>query len=93
MGKLHNNKIAIVTGGTRGIGRAVVLALAREGCHVAFTYAKSRPDADSLVAEVMKLGRAALPVPVDVRDFESSQQFVEGVKEEFGGSYWCNDKN
>lgn len=78
------NKVAIVTGGTRGIGRSVVIALAKEGADLVFTYIKSQNLADSLIEEVDRIGRRAIPVQMDVRDFESSKMLVERVKEEFG---------
>src|SRR4030066_2207400 len=82
--KLLLNKVAIITGGTRGIGRAIVLALAKEGADSLFTYAKNRDMADSLVAEVSRIGRKAIPLQMDVCNFESSKLIIEKVKEEFG---------
>lgn len=79
------DKIAIVTGGTRGIGREIVLMLAREGADVAFTYLKSAQEADKLVSEVKGLGRKCQGVAVDARDFEKAREFVEKVKAEMGG--------
>jgi len=66
------DKVAIVTGGTRGIGRSIVISLAKEGAHIAFTYIKNQSLADSLVEEVSKIGRRAIPMQMDVRDYESS---------------------
>ncbi len=82
--KLLLNKVAIVTGGTRGIGRSIVIALAKEGADTAFTYVKNPALADSLVDEVKEVGRRALPAQIDVRDFENAKIFVDKVKEEFG---------
>jgi 3-oxoacyl-[acyl-carrier protein] reductase len=78
------NKVAIVTGGTRGIGRAIVLALCREGADCAFTYTKNPAAAESLVQEIRSMGRRATPLQLDVRDFEGAKTFVEEVKKEFG---------
>ncbi len=78
-------KVAIVTGGTRGIGREIVLMLAREGADVAFTYLKSGQEAEKLVNEVKGLGRRCLGVAVDVRDFEKAKEFIEKVKNELDG--------
>lgn len=77
-------KVAIVTGGTRGIGRSIVIALANEEVDIAFTYVKNKSLADSLVEEVSKIGRRAVPIQMDVRDYEGSKTLVEKVKEEFG---------
>lgn len=78
------DKVAIVTGATRGIGRSIVLALSREGADAAFTYRKNKNLADNVVKEVQGLGRKALPVQLDVRDFDGTKAFVENVKDEFG---------
>lgn len=81
---LFVNKVAIVTGGTRGIGRSIVLALCREGADCAFTYTKNPTAAESLVKEVQSIGRRAVPFQLDVRDFEGAKTFIEEVKKEFG---------
>ncbi len=78
------DKVAIVTGGTRGIGRAIVLALCEEGADCAFTYASNRSAAESLAEEIRRMGRRPLPVQLDVRDFEGAKTLVERVKQEFG---------
>lgn len=81
---LLKDKVAIVTGGTRGIGRAIVLRLARSGAHVAFTYLKSSPEAEALAQEVEKLGSRCLALQTDVCDFDKSRQLIEKVKNDFG---------
>jgi 3-oxoacyl-[acyl-carrier protein] reductase len=78
------NKVAIVTGGTRGIGRSIVLALCREGADCAFTYTKNPAAAESLAKEVQIMGRRATPFQLDVREFEGAKTFIEEVKREFG---------
>jgi 3-oxoacyl-[acyl-carrier protein] reductase len=78
------NKVAIVTGGSRGIGRSIVVALCREGADCAFTYTKNSDAAESLAQEVRRIGRRAMPFQVDVRDFEGTKTFVESVKKELG---------
>jgi len=78
------NKVAVVTGGTRGIGRSIVLALCREGADCAFTYAKNPAAAESLAKEVQIMGRRATPFQLDVREFEGAKTFIEEVKKEFG---------
>jgi len=81
---LFKDKVAIVTGGTRGIGKALVLMLAQEGADVAFTYAKSVEDAQKLSTEITKLGRKPLALQMDVTDFDKAKELVEKVKETFG---------
>ncbi|MCR4337627.1 MAG: SDR family NAD(P)-dependent oxidoreductase, partial [Candidatus Omnitrophica bacterium] len=79
------DKIAIVTGGARGIGRAIVLMLAQEGCHVAFNYTKSEDAAKSLVEEAQKLGVRCHASRVDIKSFDAVKQWIEEIKKEFGG--------
>lgn len=81
---LFHDKVAIVTGGTRGIGRAIVLALCREGADCAFTYTKNPAAAELLAKEVRSIGRRAVPFQLDVRDFEGAKTLIEEIKKEFG---------
>jgi len=76
---------AIVTGGTRGIGKAIVLELARGGANVAFNYSKSAEEAENLKAEVESLGVKAFAEQCDVAKTEAAADFVGKVKETFGG--------
>jgi 3-oxoacyl-[acyl-carrier protein] reductase len=76
--------VAIVTGGTRGIGRSIVLAICEAGADCAFTYSNNRDAAESISEKVRRLGRRALPVQLDVRDFEGAKTLVDTVKTEFG---------
>ena len=79
-----SNKTAIVTGGTRGIGRAIVLELAKNGCNVAFNYSKSDDLANELLKEIEALGVKAMAKKADVSDFESAKNMVKEVKDNFG---------
>lgn len=79
-----SNKTAIVTGGTRGIGRAIVLELAKNGCNVAFNYSKSDDLANELVKEIEALGVKSMAKKADVSDFESAKDMVKEVKDNFG---------
>ena len=83
--KQFEGKSAIVTGGTRGIGRAIVLELARHGANVAFNFSKSADEAEKLKAEIEALGVKALAAQCDVANSEASAEFVKQVTAEFGG--------
>ena len=77
-------KSALVTGGSRGIGRAIVLRLARQGADVAFSYKGNEAAATATAAEVAALGRRALPVQADVRDPDDAERLVKATLEAFG---------
>jgi 3-oxoacyl-[acyl-carrier protein] reductase len=76
-------KIVLVTGGARGIGRAITLALAKSGADVAFTYRSSGQLAESLVSEVKAMGRRVLPLEADATSMKSAVEVVEKVVAEF----------
>src|SRR5260221_657702 len=77
-------KVAIVTGASRGIGRATALALARAGCRVTVNYRSGQPDAEQLAAEIRQLGGAALLARCDVADHEAVERMVAETVAEFG---------
>jgi 3-oxoacyl-[acyl-carrier protein] reductase len=74
----------IITGATRGIGRAIALEAACRGANVAFNYLKSEPQAAELKDRIETLGVKALPFKVDVGDLKSVREMVNAVKKEFG---------
>lgn len=82
--KSLEGKVAIVQGGSRGIGAAIVRRLAREGAAVAFTYASSAARADALVAEVTANGGKCLAICADSADVAALQQGVRQAAEHFG---------
>ena len=83
--KQFTGKSAIVTGGTRGIGKAIVQELAKRGANVAFNYAKSADEAEKLKAEIEILNVKVFAAQCDVADTEASAAFVKAVTAEFGG--------
>jgi 3-oxoacyl-[acyl-carrier protein] reductase len=78
------DQVALVTGGSRGIGRGIVKAFAKEGARVAFVFRGSKEAADSLVAEVAAAGGAALALQADVTSPDDAQRSVERVEKEWG---------
>jgi 3-oxoacyl-[acyl-carrier protein] reductase len=78
------NQVAIVTGGTRGIGRAIVLDLAANGANVALNYRKSVDLAAELAETIQGMGRRAMVVQADVSSFDDAQAMVRKVLDEFG---------
>jgi 3-oxoacyl-[acyl-carrier protein] reductase len=77
-------KVALVTGGSRGIGRAIARAFAAEGAKVAIVYRGSKEAAESLVHELKLNGGTALAVQTDVTDPAATQHCVEHVEKELG---------
>lgn len=82
--KLLEGKVALVTGATRGIGRAIALKFAENGANVAFTYLSSSAAAESLVAEIEALGVRAVAYASNAADFDGAHSVVEQVLAEFG---------
>jgi 3-oxoacyl-[acyl-carrier protein] reductase len=79
-----SGKSAVVTGGSRGIGRAIVIRLATQGADVAFSYRGNEAAAKETAAAVETLGRKALPVQGDVSQPEAADALVKAALEAFG---------
>ena len=73
------NKIALVTGGSRGIGRAIALALAEEGANIGFTFKSAVDAAERVKMEIEAKGSKALAIQSDAKDIHSAQQVVDQV--------------
>jgi enoyl-[acyl-carrier protein] reductase III len=79
-----SGKYAVVTGGGRGIGRGIVLALAQAGMHVAFSYLRRREAAQATLEEIRRYDPLAFASRANVADPEALRAFVDEVKERFG---------
>ena len=82
--KNFTGRAAIVTGATRGIGRAIAVELAKRGANVAFNYAQSAAAAETLRAELEALGVRVFATQGDVANTSAAAEIVKRVKEEFG---------
>ncbi len=82
--------VALVTGGSRGLGKDVVLSVAGRGTDVIFTYLSNKADADALVAEVEAMGRRAAALRLDVGDAVTFEAFAEQVRGLLRG--WGTDR-
>lgn len=75
----------LVTGGSRGIGKATVLALVRSGAYVAFTYGHDRAAAEEVLSEAAaEVGGRAIAVQASVQDYKRARQVIEEVQQELG---------
>ncbi|HOP43410.1 MAG TPA: 3-oxoacyl-[acyl-carrier-protein] reductase [Flavobacteriales bacterium] len=81
---LLTGKTALVTGGTRGIGRGIVERFVEEGADVAFTYVSSPDKANALAEELAKSGRKVVAIQSDAGDFNAAQAAVDQAVTEFG---------
>jgi len=82
------NKIALVTGGSRGLGRNMAISLAKKGIDVVLTYHSNQPEADKVVAEIQALGQKAAAFQLDAGNSKSFDDFfkqvIEHLKEKTG---------
>ena len=79
-----SGKIAIVTGGSRGLGQNTVLHLAKRGVHSILTYVSNLEEADKAVAEVNKAGAKAIALKLDIGDIDSIELFLKQLSEALG---------
>lgn len=79
-----SGKVAIVTGGSRGIGRAICLALAEAGADILLNYSRSDKEADKVKKEIEKFGRKCVTVRANVGNFQQAQGLGKAVMSHFG---------
>ncbi|MGF1460086.1 MAG: 3-oxoacyl-[acyl-carrier-protein] reductase [Leptolyngbyaceae cyanobacterium] len=78
------DKVAVITGGSRGIGRATALALAHAGAYVVVNYARSSRAADEVVAEIERDGGQAIAVQADVSEMEQAEALIKAAMDKWG---------
>lgn len=83
----ESTRIALVTGGNRGLGRSTALALAAEGTDVVLTYRSHPDEADAVVAEIEALGRRAVALPLDVTDTSAFAAFADTLRSTLGTAF------
>ncbi len=81
---LLTNKVALITGATRGIGRAMALEMAKEGANIVFTYRSSVEKAATLTEALNGLGIKAVGYQSDASDFAAAQKLIKSIIKEFG---------
>lgn len=82
--KLLENKVALITGATRGIGRGIALKFAENACNVAFTYVSSESKAIELENELIQFGVKAKGFKADAADFSMAEKVVDEIIKEWG---------
>ncbi len=83
----HANKIALVTGASRGLGRAIALRLARSGADLIITYRERRDEATAVATEIEKLGRKAAVLQLDAARTETFAAFADAVRAALGATW------
>lgn len=87
----HQDKIALVTGSSRGLGRNIALRLARSGADIVVTYRSGRAEAEAVVAEIVALGRQAVALRLDVSDSKTFAVFATELKSALS-SVWGRER-
>src|SRR5690606_6795805 len=83
-------RIAVITGGSRGLGRNAAIRLAEAGTDVVITYRNNRQEAENVVAEIRKRSRIAAALPLDVSKVATFDTFVEQLRDTLH-QHWARD--
>ena len=76
---MKTQKIALVTGGSRGLGRNMAISLAKKGIDVMITYNSNRTEAEKVVSEIQSLGQKANAFQLNTSDSDSFEQFIQKI--------------
>jgi len=78
------DKVVVITGSSRGVGKALAIGFAKEGARVVVNYVKESTQAADVVSEIKKLGQQAIAIKADVADYKQVDQMIQQVLREFG---------
>ena len=81
---MEENKIALITGATRGIGKQIAITLANSGFDIVINYRKENKDLEDTKKEIEEAGRKCLAVQGDVSNYEDCERFIKEAIEKFG---------
>jgi 3-oxoacyl-[acyl-carrier protein] reductase len=82
--KLLENKVAVITGATRGIGKGIAQKFAEQGASIAFTFVSSEQKAKALEDELSQMGIKAKGYKSNAGDFNAAQELIDGIVNDFG---------
>ncbi|MDR6844955.1 SDR family oxidoreductase [Flavobacterium granuli] len=88
--EIRNNKIALVTGGSRGLGKDMALNLAKKGLDIVLTYNSKKEEADNVVSEIEKLGQKAVAIQLNVSIVNSFDLFFQNVEVALKNTFGTN---
>lgn len=84
---MSENKIALVTGGSRGLGKDMALSLAKKGLNVILTYKSQKEEAENVVSEIESLGQKALALQLNTAEIKSFDSFIQNLDKELAAKF------